>query len=92
METEHPRYYRAEKTAMVWSRQKVARGENTKINCGLDTTGEREKRGSARETGMEGVQAAMTTGNLEPDQWRSREEWRLVSGRWRQLLKNWIDR
>ena len=48
---------------------------------------EREKRGRARKTGMEGVQAAMTTGNLEPDQWRSREEWRLVSGRRRQLLK-----
>jgi len=36
---------------------------------------------------MEGVQAAMTTRNLEPDQWRKREEWRLVSGRRRQLLK-----
>jgi hypothetical protein len=29
----------------------------------------------------------MTTRNLEPDQWRNREEWRLVSGRGRQLLK-----
>jgi hypothetical protein len=28
----------------------------------------------------------MTTRNLEPDQWRNREEWRLVSGRRRQLL------
>jgi len=36
---------------------------------------------------MEGVQAAMTTGNLESDQWRNREEWRLVSRRQRQLLK-----
>jgi hypothetical protein len=36
---------------------------------------------------MEGVQAAMTTRNLEPDQWRNCEEWRLVSGRQRQLLK-----
>jgi hypothetical protein len=35
---------------------------------------------------MEGVQAAMTTRNLEPDQWRNREEWHLVSGRRRQLL------
>ena len=35
----------------------------------------------------EGVQAAMTTRNLEPDQWRNRDEWRLVSGRRRQLLK-----
>jgi hypothetical protein len=29
---------------------------------------------------MEGVQAAMTTGNLEPVQCRNMEEWRLVSG------------
>jgi len=29
----------------------------------------------------------MTTRNLEPDHWRNREQWRLVSGRWRQLLK-----
>ena len=47
---------------------------------------ERIKRGRPRKTWMEGVQAAMTTGNLEPDQWRNREEWRLVSGRRRQLL------
>jgi hypothetical protein len=29
---------------------------------------------------------AMTARNLEPDRWRNREEWHLVSGRWRQLL------
>jgi len=29
---------------------------------------------------MEGVQAAMTTRNLEPDHWRNRGEWRLVPG------------
>ena len=29
---------------MVWPRRKDARGENTKINCGLDTAGEKEKR------------------------------------------------
>jgi hypothetical protein len=39
-----------------------------------------------RKTLMEGVQAAMKTRNLEPYDWRNREEWRLVSGRWRQLL------
>jgi len=45
------------------------------------------------KTWMEGVQAAaMTTRNVEPDQWRNREEWRLVSGRRRQLLKNQTDR
>jgi hypothetical protein len=48
---------------------------------------ERRKREQPRKTWMEGVQAAMTTKNLEPDQWRNREEWCLVSGRWRQLLK-----
>ena len=47
---------------------------------------ERRKRGRPRKTWMEGVQAAMTTRNLETDQWRNREEWRLVSGRRRQLL------
>ena len=49
-----------------------------------------------RKTWMEGVQGAMTTRNLEPDQWRNREEWHLVSRRQRQLLKNrthrYIDR
>ena len=40
------------------------------------------------EIRMEGVQAAMTTRNLEPDQWRNREERHLVSGRRQQLLKN----
>jgi IS5 family transposase len=53
---------------------------------------ERRKRGRARETWMEGVQAAMTTGNLEPDQWKNREQWRLVCRRLRQLLKNRTDR
>ena len=41
---------------------------------------------------MEGVQAAMTTKNLEQVQRRNGEEWRLVSGRRRQLLNNQIDR
>jgi hypothetical protein len=38
-------------------------------------------------TWMEGVQAAMATRNLQPDQRKNREEWRLVSRRRRQLLK-----
>jgi hypothetical protein len=42
---------------------------------------ERRKRGLPRKTWMEGVQAAMTTGNLGSEQWRNKEEWRLVSGR-----------
>jgi len=52
---------------------------------------ERWKRGRPKKM-LEGVQTAMTTRNLEPDQWRNREEWRLVSGRRRQLLKNRADR
>jgi len=73
---------------MVWSSQKDARGMNSKINYGLDTTGEKGNRTSnKKKTWMEAVQAAMTTRNLEPEQWRNREEWRLVSGKWRQLLK-----
>jgi hypothetical protein len=47
---------------------------------------ERRKRERPRKTWMEGVQAAMTARNFEPNQWRKREEWRLVSGRRRQLL------
>jgi len=60
-------------------------------NYGLDAMGEKERRTSKKKW-MEEVQAAMTTRNLEPDQWRNREEWRLVSGRRRQLLKNRTDR
>ena len=41
---------------------------------------------------MQGVKAAVTTRNLDPNQWRNREEWRLVSTRRRQLLKCWRDR
>ena len=44
------RHHREEKTTMVWPCQKDVRGENTKINYGLDTSGEgrgdvQEKRG-----------------------------------------------
>ena len=42
------RYYRAEKTTKLWSHQKDTREENTKINYGLDTTGEKEKRTSKK--------------------------------------------
>jgi uroporphyrinogen-III decarboxylase len=47
---------------------------------------ERRKGGRPRKRWMEGVQAAMTTRNLEPNQWRNREEWRLVCGSRGQLL------
>jgi len=71
---------------MVWPCQKDGRGENNKINYGLNTPGEKEMR-TSKKIWMEGVQAAMTTRNLEPDQWRNREEWRLVYGSCRQMLK-----
>jgi len=48
---------------------------------------ERRERGRPRTRWIEGEQAAMTTRNLEPDQWRNREEWRLLSGRERHMLK-----
>ena len=35
---------------------------------------ERRKRGRPRKTWMKGVQATMTTRNLEPDHWRNRGE------------------
>ena len=41
-------YHRAEKTTLVWARQKDARRDNTKINYGLDTAGEKEKRTSKK--------------------------------------------
>ena len=86
LEAGHHRSHRTGKTTIVWPRRKDARGENIKSNYGLDTAGEEEK-GRPRKTWMEEVQAAMTTRNLELDQWRNREEWRLVSGKRRQLFK-----
>jgi hypothetical protein len=47
---------------------------------------ERRKRACPRKTWIEGVQAAMTARNVEPELWRNREELHLVSGRWQQLL------
>jgi hypothetical protein len=44
----HHRYHSAEKTTIVWPRQKDTTGQNTKINCGLDTRGEKEKRASKK--------------------------------------------
>jgi hypothetical protein len=46
---------------------KEAAGENTKSNKEWILL-ERRKRGHQRKTWMEGVKAAMTTRNLEPDQ------------------------
>ena len=51
-------------------RQKDARRENTKINYGMDTTEEREKRTSKKNVDRKST-IAMTTRNLEPDQWKN---------------------
>jgi hypothetical protein len=40
-----------ETTTMVWPRQKDARGENMKINYGMDTMGEKEEGTSTKERG-----------------------------------------
>jgi len=48
MEAGHHRHHTAEKTTVVWSCQKDARGENTEMNYGLDTTGDDEKRTSKK--------------------------------------------
>jgi hypothetical protein len=40
--------YREEKAPVVWPRQKDARGETIKINSGVDTGGEKEKRTSKK--------------------------------------------
>jgi hypothetical protein len=48
---------------------------------------ERRKRGCPRKEGMKPVQAAKKVRNLEQNQWGNREEWRLVSGRRRQLYR-----
>jgi hypothetical protein len=42
------RYCPVHKIITVWPHQKDARGENTKINCGLDTAGEKERRMSKK--------------------------------------------
>jgi hypothetical protein len=78
-------HHREEKTTIVWPRQKDAGGENTKMNYGMDTAGEKEKRTSKKNVDGRS-KSSHATRNLEPDQWRNREEWRLVSGRRRQLL------
>jgi hypothetical protein len=47
-EAGHDRPHREEKTTVVCPRQKDARGENTKINYGMDTTEEKVKRTSKK--------------------------------------------
>jgi hypothetical protein len=44
----HHKHHREEKAKIVWPRQQDARGENTKINYGMDTRGEKKKRTSKK--------------------------------------------
>jgi hypothetical protein len=46
---------------------------------------ERQETGCPMKTWKDGLHAAMTARNVEQNQGRNREEWRLVSGRQRQL-------
>jgi len=71
---------------MVRPRQKNTRGENAKINYGLDATEEKEKRTSKKNVD------GKSTSSHDNKKFRTRsmekqEEWCLVSGRRRQLLK-----
>jgi len=56
---------------MVWPHQRDARGENTKISCGLDTMGEREKRTSKKK-----VDRRSTSSNDKKFRTRSMEKQR----------------
>jgi hypothetical protein len=48
MEAGHHRRHKEEMITMVWPCQKAARGENIKINYGIDTRGETKKRTSKK--------------------------------------------
>jgi len=59
----------------------------------MRSVGQKEKRTSKKKVdGRITSSHDNTTRNLEPDQWRNREEWRLVSRRRQQLLKSQTDR
>jgi hypothetical protein len=47
-EAAHHRHHREEKATVVWPRQKDAKGENAKINYGMDTRREKKKRTSKK--------------------------------------------
>jgi hypothetical protein len=67
---------------MLWPSEKDARGVNTKINYGMDTRGEKKKIMSKKNVDIRST-SSHDNRNLELDQSRKREEWRLVSRRWR---------
>jgi hypothetical protein len=86
-EVGHHRHHREDKTTMLWPRQKDARGENTKINYGMDTRGEKEKRTSKKNVD------GRSTSSHDSVKCRTRSMEKqggmaLVSGRRRQMLLN----
>ena len=76
---------------MVWPRQKDARGENTKINYGMDTTGEKEK-----GTSEENVDGRSTSSHDKKFRTRSIKKHRgMAFGFWKMatgVKKKWTDR
>jgi hypothetical protein len=75
---------------MVWPCQKDVRGENAKINYGMDTTGEKEKRTSRKN--MDG----MSTSSHDNKEFRNRsmEKQRGMAFGFRETataVKNWMD-
>ena len=81
---------------MVWPHQKYARGENTKINYGLDTTVEKEKRTSKKNVG------GKSTSSHENKKFRNRSIekqrgmafgfWKTATAVYIYILKPWTDR
>jgi hypothetical protein len=78
--TGHHRHHRKENTKMARPRQKDARRQNTKMNYGVDTRGEKKKRTSKKSVGGRST-SSHDSKKFISNQWRSREEWCLVSGR-----------
>jgi len=77
----HHRHHREEKPTMVWSRQKDARGQNNKINYGMDTMGEKEKRTSKKN--VDG-KSTSSHGNKKP-RTRSMEKQRRMAFGFRKM-------
>jgi hypothetical protein len=73
-----PGHHREEETTMVWPIKRMPEDRIPKLIMEWIPQ-ETRKRGRPRKTWMEGIQAAVTTRYLEPDQWRNREEWNALT-------------
>jgi len=74
-----------EKKRLQWYGHVKRMPENTKINYGMDIAGEKEKRTSNKN--VDGRSTSSHNNKKFRTRSRNREEWRLVSGRRRQLVK-----